>query len=86
MGAVVGAAVGDVDRDVAEEEHAALARVVAQRVPFALEANLVLERAAVVEPVVDPVGVPRAELRRVGAGDGRLAVGDQLRRARERGG
>ena len=43
---VLGASFGDVDRDVAEDAHAPLARVVAQRRPLALEANLVGERAA----------------------------------------
>ena len=42
----VGAVVGDVDRHVADQAHAARARVVAQRRPLALEAHLVGERAA----------------------------------------
>ena len=71
MGAVVAAAGGDVDRDVADEPHAALGGVGAQRAPLALEAHLVVERAVAREgrPVVDPV---RARAR------GRL--GDSARR------
>ena len=41
----VGALVGDVDRDVADQAHAALARVRAQRAPFALEAHLARDRS-----------------------------------------
>ncbi len=41
MRAVVGAAGGDVDRDVADQPHAALGGVGAQRAPLALEADLV---------------------------------------------
>src|SRR5690242_154106 len=41
----VRALVGDVDRDVADEPHAPVARVVAQRAPLTLEAHLVGERS-----------------------------------------
>ena len=46
MGAVVDAALGDVDRHVADQPHAALGRVRAQRRPLALEAHLVGDAAA----------------------------------------
>ena len=85
MGAVVGAAVGDVDRDVAEEQHAALARRRrAARCHSRSKRTWSSSEPPWCEPVVDPVDVPRPELRRVGAGDGRVAVGDQRRRAGER--
>ena len=60
----VGARVGDVDRDVADQPDAALARVGAQRLPLALEAHLVGERARAGEarPVADPVRVARDEV------------------------
>ena len=83
MRAVVGAAVGDVDRDVAEDADAARGRVGAQRLPLALEPHLILERAAVGEPVVDPVGVSRTErVASVGV-TGAPRIGEQRRRARE---
>jgi len=43
VGAMVGAVVGDVDRHVAEDPHAALCRMSAERLPLALEAHLVGE-------------------------------------------
>ena len=43
MRAVVDAALGDVDRHVADQPHAALGGVVAQRRPLALEAHLVVD-------------------------------------------
>ena len=64
VGAVVGAAGRDVDRDVADQLHAAVERVAAQRGPLAVEADLVGERSAAAErdPVVDPRGVALAEV------------------------
>ena len=64
MRAVVGGAGRDVDRDVADQPHAALGRVRAQRAPLALEAHLVGERAAAGEarPVLDPAGLALAEV------------------------
>ena len=60
---VVGAAGRDVDRHVADEPHAALGGVRAQRAPLAVEAHLVLERRprppVTRLPPVDPVA-PRA--------------------------
>ena len=44
MGAVVGAVLGDVDRDVTEDADAARGRVGAKRAPLALEPDLVVER------------------------------------------
>ena len=46
MGAMVGRARRDVDRDVADQPDAALGRVRAQRAPLAVEADLVGDRAA----------------------------------------
>ena len=46
MGAVVDAALGDVDRDVADQSDAALGGVGAQRRPLAVEADLVVDAAA----------------------------------------
>ncbi len=46
MDAVVGAAGRDVDGDVADDPHAALGGIGAQRAPFALEAHLVGDGAA----------------------------------------
>ena len=67
--------VRDVDRHVAEEAHAALRRVRAQRLPFALEPHLVLDGAAVGDPVVEPVRVAGAE--RVGLVLGHAARADR---------
>ncbi len=54
----------DVDRDVADQPHAALVRVAAQRAPLALEADLVGDRAAAREarPVLDPARLALAEV------------------------
>ena len=46
VGPVVGAAGRDVDRDVADQLHAAVERVAAQRRPLAVEADLVGQRSA----------------------------------------
>ena len=60
MGDVVGAAGRDVDRHVADQPHAAVGGVRAQSRPFAVEADLVVDRARPAgerRPVVDPGGV-----------------------------
>ena len=61
VGAVVGAVHRDVDRHVPEEAHATLAGVRPQRLPFALEPDLVCDAPAVGDPVLEPVGVSGAE-------------------------
>ena len=62
VGAVVGRPGRDVDRHVADQLHAALLGVRAQRRPLAVEPHLVGDRAARVRPVVDPVRVALAEV------------------------
>ena len=62
VGLVVGAARGDVDRHVADQPHAALGRVGAQRAPLAVEAHLVRDRAPGLRPVADPVRAALAEV------------------------
>ena len=74
---VVGAVLGDIDRDVAEDPDAAVGRIRAERPPFALEADLVVEQPAVPEPAVDPVRVPLDERLGLVGLDGRLPVGEQ---------
>ena len=60
----VRALVGDVDRHVADQPHAAVARVRAQRAPLPLEPHLVGDRAGAGEarPLADPVRMTRDEL------------------------
>jgi hypothetical protein len=83
---VVGAAGGDVDRHVADQPHAAVGRVAAQRGPLAVEADLVGDRvaAAVLPPVVDPERVALAEVELLRAGDRRPRLGQQPRPGGER--
>ncbi|HEY0415066.1 MAG TPA: hypothetical protein VGC78_01660 [Gaiellaceae bacterium] len=83
---VVGAVPGDVDRHVAEDPDAAVARVRAQLPPLAIEPDLVLDRASVRGPVVDPVRVALAELGHLLRTHAGAGSGEQLRRSRERGG
>ena len=77
--AVVDRPGGDVDRHVADQPHAALRRVRAQRRPLALEPHLVGDRAARAEPrpVLDPVRVALAEVELLGARDPRPRLGQQ---------
>src|SRR5581483_3331994 len=86
MGAVIGAAGGDVDRDVAHEPHPALARVAPQLAPLALEPHLVGERATAGEalPVADPPAVALAEVVELGLRDEGAWMSQQRRRGRER--
>jgi hypothetical protein len=58
---VVGPVEGNVDGKVAEDMHAARPGVRTQRLPFALEPDLVVHVPAVVEPGADPVGVRLAK-------------------------
>ncbi len=76
---VLSASLRDVDRDVAEDAHLALAGVVAQRVPLPPEAHLIGERALTGErgPVAGPEGVPRDELLDVGGGHACTRLGKQ---------
>ena len=63
-GEMVGAALGDVDRQVADDSDAALVRVPPQRAPLALEAHLVGDRALAGErgPLADPERVAGDEV------------------------
>ena len=76
----------DVDRHVADQPHAALVRVRAQRAPLALEAHLVGDRAAAGEarPVLDPARLALAEVELLGAADRRGRLGQQPRPGGER--
>ena len=84
--AVVGRAGRDVDRHVADQPHAALVRVRAQRRPLALEAHLVGDRAAAGEarPVLDPARLALAEVELLGLRDRRRRLGEEPRPGRER--
>ena len=77
---MIGAAGPDVERDVADQAHAALAGVAPQRAPLALEAHLVGHgaRAGEALPVADPVRVRGAEGRDLG-GARRGAAGSASR-------
>ena len=81
MGEMVCAALRDVDRHVAEDPHAALRGVGAQRLPFALEPHLVRHRAPVVEPVVEPVRVARPERVQLVLGHARVGIGEDAGRS-----
>ena len=59
--ALVDAALGDVDRQVADQPHAAFGGVGAERRPLAIEANLVVDAPAGGRPVLDPERVRAAE-------------------------
>ncbi len=84
--AMVGAAGRHVDRHVADDAHAALRRVAAQRAPLALEAHLVGHRASARErlPVPDPVGVALAEGLGLGGGHAGATVREEPAPRRER--
>ena len=86
MRAVVGAPRRDVDRDVADDPHAALLGVRAQRRPLAVEAHLVGDRAARAEarPVLDPVALALAEVELLGARHPSLRRSQQPRPGGER--
>src|SRR5581483_8874561 len=73
MGGDVGAAPGDVDRDVAEQPDAALGGIVAQRAPLAVEPHLVGDRVVAGErrPVRDPVALADDERLELFGGDRR---------------
>ncbi len=74
---------GDVDRHVADQLHAAVLRVRAQRRPLAVEPHLVGDRAAL-RPVLDPERVPLAKARRGLLGHRRPRLGEQSRPGGER--
>jgi hypothetical protein len=84
MRAVVAAVDGDVDGDVADDPHAPLGGVGAQRAPFAFEAHLRLDRTRAGEgrPVVGPrlARPERPRLARLHAG---VRVGQQAVPGRE---
>ena len=83
---VVGAAGGDVDRDVADQPHAALgARSARSARPLALEAHLVgdARRARRSLPVADPERVALAESRSSPRRTGARGIGQQPRPGRE---
>ena len=86
VGLVVGAAGRHVDRHVADQPHAALLRVGAQRTPLAVEADLVGHRVVPGEPlpIPDPVGLARPELRPLAVAHGRVPLRQQPGRRRER--
>ena len=86
--AVVGAAGRDVDRDVADDLHAALGRVGPQRSPLAVEADLVGDRPARAEarPVLDPRVLALAEVELLGLRHGGVRLAQQAGPGGERGG
>ena len=87
VGALVGGIGRDVDRDVADQTHAAVGGIPAQRRPFAVEAHLVVQGRLARErdPVLDPVGGLLAEQTAFVVGDGRVRIGQQRGRSGERG-
>jgi hypothetical protein len=87
VGLVVGAAGRHVDRHVADQAHAELGGVGAQRAPLAIEADLVGRSAVAREPlpVADPEALARAELRELALGHRSVRIGEQVRRGREGG-
>ena len=87
VGAFVGGVGRDVDRDVADQTHAAVGGIPAQRRPFAVEAHLVVQGRLARErdPVLDPVGGLLAEQPALVVGDGRVRIGQQRGRSGERG-
>ncbi len=87
MRELVGRALGDVDRDVADQLHPAVGGVGAQGAPFAVEAHLVVERlqAGEGDPVLDPAGRALAEVQPLRGGHRRVRLAQQLRRRGERG-
>ena len=82
---VIGAAVGDVDRHVADQPDAALGRVGPQRPPLPLEAHLVGERlrAGEARPAAGPEGMARDEVLDLAGRDPRGRPGQELRGRRE---
>ena len=72
--ALVDAALGDVDRHVADQAHAPLGRVGAQRRPLAIEADLVVDAPARGRPVLDPERVRAAECGPLARRDRRVRV------------
>ena len=74
---VIGAAVGDVDRHVADQPDAALGRVGPQRPPLPLEAHLVGERlrAGEARPAAGPEGMARDEVLHLAGRDPRARAG-----------
>jgi hypothetical protein len=83
---MVAAAVGDVDRRVADDADVTLCRVVPQVAPLPLEANLTLELAGVCLPVGCPVGLALAKGDELSGRDTRLRLGEQPVPAGESGG
>ena len=83
---VVGAVGRHVDRHVADQPHAALGRVGAQRAPLALEAHLLRDRVAARErrPVADPERVARDERLELVRRHLRARLGEQPAPGRER--
>jgi hypothetical protein len=82
----VGAAVRDVDREVADDPDAAFRRVRAQRRPLPLETDLIGEGARPGEPLPAwrPVGVPFAEALDLAGLDRGVRLGEEAAPARER--
>ena len=81
----IGALVGDVDRQVADQADAALGRVGAQLPPLPLEAHLVGERlpAGKLGPAAGPEGMARHEVFHLAGCDPRLRPGQELPGRRE---
>ena len=84
-GVEVGAAVGDVDRQVADQPDAALGGVLPQRPPLPLEAHLVGERVSTgkTRPAAGPERMARDEVLHLGRGDASVRAGEELPRGRE---
>ena len=85
MRAVVGRPGRDVDRDVADQPHAALGGVRTQAAPLAVEAHLVGDGAAPREahPVVDPARLALAEVELLALGHPRRGLRQQPGPGRE---
>ena len=86
MGQMVDAVLGDIDRDVPDQPDPALACVLAQRRPLAVEANLVGDAPARPLPVCDPVRVRTAVRRELTGRDWSVRLGQETVPGSERGG